>query len=196
MIKFKEMYNGLVAFNENWHCGLDDQEVELALHCEILNMDEMTGEAEFKEYPFVVSVAIVAANPHESFNELGENDKPSQMSLIEDCMSYMGGVPIDHKLLSTDKINKNITGELKAQDACFKTHTADYGTLAAQESPGSSITYPQFRTEEAAQKWVKELVKLYGDVLMTLVGFTLDQPINMIGDTGWSIVENQVKGRK
>lgn len=197
MIKFKEQYNSVVAFNKNWVCGLSDQDnVELALHCEIVDMDGATGEPEYKEYPYVVSVSIVAAYPHHSFNELMGEDKPDQLSLIEDCMSYMGGVPVDHKLLDMDKDNKDITGNLKAKEACLVTKACDYGTVAAQNGKGTEITYPQFKTEEAAQKWIKELVKLYGDCLMSFVGFTLDQPINMIGDTGWGVIENQVSGRK
>jgi hypothetical protein len=196
MIKFKKGYNSVIAFNKEWMCELDDKEVELALHCEISDMFEATGEKEFKEYPYLVSVSIIAANPHESFNELDEKYKPDKFSLIEDCVSYMGGVPVDHKLIETDKLNHDITSKLIAKDAMLVKTTHDFGTVAAQKGRGTVTVYPQFSTEEAAKEWTKELIRLYGNTLMGLVGFVLDAPINMVGDTGWRVVEKQVKGCK
>jgi len=195
MINFKDSYNGLVAFNPNWVCELDEKEVELALHIEIIDMKEATGEKEYEQYPFLVSISVIAANPHESFNE-DEANKATQMSLIEDCMSYMGGVPIDHKFIETDRLNQDITGNLKAKEAMLITIASNFGTYAAQNGKGSKLTYPQFKTKSAAEIWAKQLVKLYSGSLMTLIGFTLDMPINMMGDIGWGVIEKQSNGLK
>lgn len=193
-LTFKDTYNGFVAFNPNWICGLEDNDdVELALYCEITDMYEATGEKEFEQYPIVASIQIVVADPHKSFDE-SDNKDANRLSLISDMVSYMGGVPVDHDYISTDKSNKDITSHLKIKDACLVTHTHDFGTLAAQRGKGTSFSYPQFKTEDAAKAWVQELIKLYGDTLMMMVGFTLDRPINMIGDTGWKTIEQQVKG--
>lgn len=192
--KFTEIYEGhIIAEKKVWTCEVEDKEVPLAIYIEILDMKEATGEPEFKQYPFVVSFGIMAAKPHKSFYE-GEG-KVERLSLLSDCHSYMGSVPIDHLLLETDKLNKNITLELKAKDAQLTTHKAEFGTLAAQQGKGAEITYPQFKTYEAAEKWAKTMVEKYADVHMMCVGFVLDRPINMMGEPGWNTITKQVEGK-
>jgi len=198
-IKFEDSYNGFVAFNKAWQCGLsDDIDTELAFHVEIMDIVDATGEGN-EDYPFVVSIGIVAANPHESFNE-NEHESGhcdiNQLGLIQDCVNYMGSVPVDHKFLGTDSLNRKITDNLKIGDATLVTSKHDFGTVAAQNGKGSKLTYPQFKTEDTARAWAKEMIKLYADTLMSLSGFILDAPINMIGDTGWSVIEKQVNGGK
>jgi len=192
--EFSEIFEGhLVAENKNWQCEMD-KPIKLAYYIEILNMDDATGEEQYKDYPYIVSIGICAAKPHKSFDETDNDHKPSKLDLIYYCNSYMGNVPVDHKFIDTDAINKNITSELKACDAYMHTYKADCGTVAAQKDQGAKITYPQFKEYDCAEKWAKALVNEYGDMLMSLIGFTLDQPINMAGDTGWNTIEQQVKG--
>lgn len=193
---YKDEFEGLhVVDDKSWYCEIDDgKEVPLSLLIEVTDMYGATGEPEFKDYPFVFSVGIIASKPHKSFYE-GEG-KPTRQGLLYDCNGYMGTIPVDHKLLRTDELNKKLMGELKAKVAKIVTHTHDYGTLAAQEGKGSSISYPQFKTAKDAYEFAKALVDAYGHSIMRLVGFTLDQPINMIGDTGWSQIETMVKGVK
>lgn len=193
-IKYTEIVEGqYVAESKHWSCEIDER-IPLAYHIEVLNMDDATGEPEYKQYPFVVSISIIAAKPSKKFYE--GDGKADRYSTIYDCVSYMGGVPVDHKFLDTDKLNKNITEELKAKQAKLVTYKANFGTLAAQRGAGAEITYPQFKDHDVALAWAKELVSSYGDMLMTLVGFTLDQPINMAGDNGWSTIEHQVTGER
>ena len=192
-VKFTEVYEGLIfAENKSWNCSLNDKDIPLAYYIEIINMDDVTGEPEYKQYPYLVSISIVTSKPHKSFYE--GDGKANKYSLMQDMVNYMGGVPIDHDLLSTDKLNKNITDELKAKDAKIVTHKQFYGTLAAQRGPSAEITYPQFKNYENAGAWAKELIKLYGGMHMLLCGFLLDRPINLMGETGWSVIERQVGG--
>jgi hypothetical protein len=190
-IKFEEIYEGhLIASNPTWKCGLeDDMDTELSLYVEIIDMAEATGEAEFENAPFIVSVEIVAANPHRDFYE-GDGE-PSRMGLLSDTKSYVGGVPIDHRLIETDRINLNLTNKLRAKDAVIVRERRD-----SQNGRGAELVYPRFTSAEAAEKWVKKLIQSYGNVLMTMVGFTLDQPINLMGEDGWSIIRKHVSGPK
>ena len=195
--KFAEYTEGhIVATSKHWSCtmGDDDKRVPLAIYIEILNMDDATGEKQFKHYPYVVSFSIVSGKPHKSYNE-ADTSKPDVLSLIYDAHSYMGGVPIDHTLLNTDKLNEDLTSDLKAKEAKLVTEAQNFGTLAAQQGKGAEITYPQFKTYDAAEKWAKEMVLRYGDPTMTLCGFILDRPINMIGDSGWSVIESMTFGK-
>lgn len=195
MIKFAgDKSEGItIAENKAWHCELNEKSVPLCLVIEVIDMYEATGEKEFEQYPYLVSIGIMANKPHKSFYE-GEG-RPNKLDLIYDCNGYMGSIPVDRKFIQTDALNHNITGKLNIKDACLVTVKCDFGTIAAQEGKGSSFIYPQFKTDEAACKYAQELVKLYGNTLMTLVGFTLDQPINLAGDSGWSQIETMVNGK-
>lgn len=197
-IKFTGLYSedaeGLhIAENKSWHCEINDKKIPLCLIMEVLDMDGATGEPEFKQYPFIVSIGIIAAKPHKSFYE--GKGKPNKLGLISDCNGYMGSIPVDHKLLRTDALNKNLMGDLKAKSAKIVTHKQNFGTLAAQEGKGSEISYPQFKTAEDAYNFGRALIENYGNTLMTLVGFTLDQPINMMGEDGWKEIKTMVEGK-
>ena len=193
----RDLNEGFVVFDNDggWRCGLgDEDDVELALHVEITNMMDATGEPEFTEYPYLVSIGIITAVPHESFYEgTGDVDR---LDLISDMVGYMGSIPIDHQLIATDALNHNITESLPCKDAKLVSRVHDYGTVAAQQGRGTRIICPQFKTEQAARNYALQLIELYGDTVMTLVGFTLDRPINMIGETGWSQIEKMHNGVK
>lgn len=185
-----------IAEQKGWQCTLgdDDKSVPLCYIMEVIDMHGATGEAEFKKYPYLVSIGMMAVKPHKSFYE-GEG-KADRLSTIYDCNSYMGSVPVDHKLIQTDSLNKKIMSKLKSGDACLVTQKPQFGTFAAQNGKGAEFQYPQFKTAEAAYEFGKQLIENYGNVTMTLCGFLLDQPINMMGETGWKTIETQVNGRK
>jgi hypothetical protein len=180
--------------SKRWSCTISGKTVPLVLLMEVLNMEEITGEEEFQDYPYLVSVSLMVARPHKSFYD-GEG-KPSKSELLYYCHQYMGGVPFDHELIRIDSLNNNIMGELKAKQAKIKTTKHDYGTIAAQEGKGSSFSYPMFKDSESAYEFGKQLIEAYGDTLLGLVGFILDKPINLVGETGWGVLKKQLKGVK
>jgi hypothetical protein len=47
---------------------------------------------------------------------------------------------------------------------------------------------------EDALKFNEKLIGAYGNTIMTLVGFYLDQPINLMGETGWKQTETLAVG--
>jgi hypothetical protein len=186
----------------------DDESRKFGVMIEIMDMDNATGEPEFEEYPFIVSAEIMITNPHKSFSELDAGHKPNQTSLLYDCKSYMGGVPIDHWLthavsssseaklgIENDDNFTTLAKEFNASEAKVVTSHPKFGTYAAQNGEGSELKYLQFRTIEAAQKYVDYLVKNRMPILGSMIGFILDRPINMIGDSGWDTIETQIKGR-
>ncbi len=191
------MENLIIADNKDWICQLEDSEkdVPLSLLIDITDMQEVTGEEGFEDYPFVMSLSIIAANPNKSLYE-GEG-KADRLGTIYDCNSYYGGVPVDHKFLNIDSTNKNLMLDLKAKQAKLVTINPKFGTYAAQNGQGSSFTYPQFKTHDDALAFAKSLIDSYGNIVMgMLIGFTLDAPINMIGDTGWKTIQNHVNGKE
>jgi hypothetical protein len=196
--------NLLYVTDKHWQFGMgeNDEMHQFGIIFETIDMLEATGEKEFKQYPFLVSAEIMADNPHVSFDETGGN--PDKTSLLYDCKSYMGGIPIDHELVNAVRNSKEKSGEafnlvadqLSANEACVIITSPKFGTIAAQKGPGSEHKYLQFKTEEACQKFIAYILKHRISAMRMMIGFTLDKPINMIGDSGWSVMENQVNGCK
>jgi len=195
--------NYIYVTNKSWQFGLDDEvHRQFGILFEILDMDEATGEKEYEQYPFIVSASIIADKCHESFNESG-HDKPTKFDLIYDCNSYMGGIPIDHVLTNQVKSSdesKDSFGSVcdifKLDEACICSIKNDFGTIAAQQGKGTEHKYLQFKTDDAARKYIDFIIQNRVSCLGIMIGFILDRPINMIGDSGWSVIEKQVKGYK
>lgn len=170
-------------------------DIPVSIHIEILNMDDATGEPEYKDYPFLVSFEIVAANPHESYDETDSDFKPDRISLLYDAISYMGGVPIDHDFYSLDAENKDLMGNLKAKEALLRTHGAKFGTVAAQRGEHYKFTYPQFKDYEAAEKFAKAMIKNYAEELLSDAEELIERPINMMGECGSRIIVSMAEGK-
>ncbi len=196
--------NYIYATAKSWVFGLDDEKQrQFGILFEIINMDEATGEKEFKDYPFLVSASIVADKCHRSFNEMDESCKPTKASLLYDAVSYMGGVPVDHILVDAVKSGSepkdlsafdSIANQFTSRQAIVKGQTADFGTVAAQRGRGVKHQYLQFKTESDAERFVDILLGRAGAIGM-MIGFILDRPINMIGETGWSVIRKHVYGK-
>lgn len=193
MIKINEITENnyfIESAEGHWTCGLDDKDVKLGLYLEAINMYEATGEKQYKSYPWLFSFSILPSNPHKRFNTEGHT---SRLSRIFECNSYQGGVPVDHKLLDLDNSNKHLMDNLSAKNAMIHETKPEFGTIAAQKGKGTSFEYPSFKTEDAAYEFAVDLATHYADLLMgIMIGFTLDGPINMAGETGWDTIKNAV----
>ena len=181
----------LYVTSKSFHFELDDEKPrQFGIVFETLDMYEATGEEEFKDYPYVVSIGIVADKPHKSFDESGGN--PCQVSLLGDCLGYMGSISVDHVLVNGTKSNAE-----KGENG-FEAMASNFTVLEATVKTYKSIferdeKYLSFKTEEAAQKFI-DLVILHRLSVLMLVGFILDQPVNRIGETGWGQITTMVKG--
>jgi len=194
--KFHEIIQGYYyATQENWVAGLDDDEtIQLAVIAEVMDMYEATGDAEFEQYPFNLEVSIVVAYPGPAWlakaEESGEGSGDPAGALF-DSYHYGGGVPIIHDLLSIEGGGADLD-RWSARKMMWVRKKADYGTVAAQQGPGTIFEYPQFRDEKTALEFVNELLKRVPAVMM-MIGFFLDRPINMKGDLGWSVIQGQAR---
>lgn len=197
-LKKIELYEGHSFFSSpSWICGLEDnEELPLGFYLEVTDMYEATGEEEFKQYPFLFSISILPVNCDIEYSkDAGLSDEELEgvdHAYLSDVYSYMGGVPVDHKFLSTDRLNKDLMNQLKIGQAMLVTSNPEYGTVAAQEGPGAELIYPRFKDEDDCQNFAESLIEAYGDALMMMIGFTLDAPINMAGHDGWSVIKSAV----
>jgi len=172
---------------------------------ETTNMMEATGEPQYENYPFVVSAVIVLDKPSKKFaKEAGLGNSVSKLGAIAQCVSYMGGVPVDHILQDEMKssnesgIGSNfdlIANQFNATEATVNVQTSQFGTVAAQRGKLSQFKSLHFATEKAAQKYIDYLILNRLFALSMLVGFILDRPINMVGHNGWSQIETMATGK-
>lgn len=183
----------LYVTSKSFQFELDDEKQrQFGVVFETTNMYEATGDKEFKDYSFLVQIGIIADKPHKSFDESGGN--PCQISLLGDCLGYMGSISVDHVLVNGTKSNAEkgengfeaMASNFSVNEATVKT----YKNMNEQDKP-----YLSFKTEEAAQKFI-DLVILHRLSVLGLIGFILDQPVNRAGETGWKQIETMVRGCK
>lgn len=192
----KRITDSLFYFTkENFNFGLEDEkERQFGIMFEISDVRDYGDEDEDESYPFAVSAAIVANEPHKSFYE-GEGE-PTKESLLWDTYSYMGGVPVDHIL--TDAVGagfKELAEKFKITEARIQKRKHTHGTVAAQRGAGVEHSHLMFADEDQAIRFIEILEKERVGVLGIMIGFILDAPINMAGQSGWTMIETMVKGR-
>jgi hypothetical protein len=179
----------------------DDKQRQFGVLYEILDMREYDGEAD-ADYPYLVSAGLIVHKPHASFYEGQSEFKPTLRDLRSDCNSYMGTVLIDHVLANATKNGSEGDGEafellarqFAINEAHIKTIKNTFGTVATQSKPGTEHKYLKFKTVEAAVKYIQLLAQRAP--ILSLIGFFLDRPINMVGETGWDQFKTMVYGPK
>ena len=177
-------FEQLVQFyKDGWKCEIDDAEVALSIVAMATDMMEATGEDEFKDYPIVPEVGILNKDCHPSISvDMAGDAWEGEKSDLYDVNGYCGmACYILESLLSTDKLNQNIQEKLTIEDACLKSYECRFTK--------ETKYYPAFKTQEKCIDFLTDLIKLYGDSVMGLVGFHLDKPVNLIGETAWKTIE-------
>jgi hypothetical protein len=173
--QFKQYYK------TGWQCGVGDDDVPMTIVVEVINMLDAAGEKEYENYNYVFSIGLLNKNIHKTVLD-GVADGDDFVPGVYDIAGHYGlNCYVDQQLLDMDMINKNLMGELKITDAC----TADYKCRFT----GKTKQTLHFKTDDAAFSFAEKLINNYGDVIMTLIGFTLDRPINLAGNTGWEQTE-------
>lgn len=170
----------------------DDKSRQFGVLFEVTDMLEATGDPEYSQYPFLVSASIVSDKVHKSLSEI---EKPNKFSLIYDAYNYMGGVPIDHVLLEEFGDFEEIANRFKVTQAMMVEVEHKFGTYAAQHGEGATSRYLQFKTQKDAELFIDILIKERVKSLSSMIGFILDRPINMAGNTGWDTVIKMVEGK-
>jgi hypothetical protein len=183
------------ATQEHWVVGFGEEEqpmTQLALVFEVLDMLEATGEEEFEKFPLNVEASLMIACPgygacKEAHSEYTPDTNPE--GALFDVYQYFGGVPVTHHLLGIRAAGTGLK-RLPASEVIWKEAKAEYGTVAAQRGPGAVFRYPMFATEDAALQYIDLLAKR-APGLMATSGFILDMPVNLMGETGWNVLEKQ-----
>jgi len=101
-------------------------------------------------------------------------------------MDHMGGVPITPYMQSLHEINPDKSEEiLEGIDTKFWV----------SKFFDKDQKYYRFSDWEQAQKFGRHTIAEFGDCVMSVIAFRLDDPVNKIGADGWSIIEAWHEGR-
>lgn len=180
--QFKQYYK------QGWQCGLGDDDVPMTMVVEVIDMHGATGEDEYKDYNYVFSIGLLNLNMHQSILDKVSDGDDCQPSMADVASYYGMNCYVDQQLIDMDQINSKLIDELKITDACLSTYRCRF--------TGKDKVTIRFKTDTAAFSFAEKLIHTYGDVIMTLIGFTLDQPINLAGQSGWEQTEKFHSGEK
>lgn len=189
MTEIKKIYDNDYSirqyYKDGWKCEIDS-EIPMTMVVEVINMLDATGEDEYKDYPVVFSVGMLNKNIHKSIQE-SIDCYPDDTPNTDDILSYYGmNCYLDEVMYEMDSSNKNLKKDLSIDTACISNYECRFTKKQKQ--------YLKFKTEEAAFNFAEKLVLEYGNTIMTLVGFYLDRPVNLVGQTGWDQTEKLEKG--
>jgi len=191
--KFHQIMEGhYYATRKDWIAGVgpDDREVQLALYLEITDMYEATGEKEFEQWPYLFEASVVVAHPGPKWLKDANSELEGEEGRLFDSYSYGGGVPVTHILLQEISGGGSNISQFGPRSAKWVVKRASHGTVAAQYGKDTEFKYPQFKSDDVALRFAKELLKR-ATALFGMIGFYMDRPINLAGETGWDRLQKQ-----
>ena len=168
--------------NKEWNCETDKR-IKLGLMVEAIDQREISEEFDKDAYPVVNETQIVVDNASlsedylksamEDYKEFKNNGCVKQL----EAYMYSGGVPVNME---------GISGAVKCD--------VDNETRTFKNAYGERKTRV-FRTIEDALEYAKTVYAHNAIALFGLVGFWLDKRVNLIGTTGWDIIELQASNK-
>jgi hypothetical protein len=164
--------------NEDWNCETDKR-IKLGLIAEAIDQTEISEDFDKDAYSVINEVQIVVDNASlsedylkQAMNEYKQFKNNGSVRQLESYV-YSGGVPVNME---------GISGAVKCDvDNETRTYKNAYGERKTRV----------FRTIEDAIEYAKTVYAHNAIALFGLVGFWLDKTVNLVGTTGWDIVELQ-----
>jgi len=173
--------NVIYIDDESFKCQLDDdKDIYLGLICEAIDMRELDEKYDNDPYPVVMETEIVVSPRSLNSDYLRSANEYENMSLDSDEMKiyvsyrYCGGVPVNME---------SIKGSMTC-DVDSEVRTRNHGLYG-------EIKIRYFRSVADALRYAKTVYKHNAQALFGLVGFYLDRAVNLLGVTGWDIINLQ-----
>ena len=166
---------GVWMTDPSWTCILEENDIHLGLYVEIIDLRGYDSSEDEKEYPFLANASVMVI-PEEASPEFlddvrsGDDFEPD----ANDILHYGGGVPASNFL-----------------EGIHGGPDSDVPSILKKDRFGRKNRY--FKTYEDAEQYTKEVYASNAHAMFGLIGFLLDQPINLMGNDGWSIIRLQKK---
>jgi len=173
--------NTIYIDDESFKCQIEeDKDIYLGLICEAIDLRELDSRFDDDPYPVVVETQIVVAPRSLDSNYLERANEGENLELNNDGIKvyvsyrYSGGVPVN-----MESIKGSVTCDVDSEVRTQKHRL--YGEIKVRH----------FRTVADALKYAKTVYKHNAQAVFGLVGFYLDRTLNLIGTTGWDIINLQ-----
>lgn len=178
------------SIDDSFKCEIDDKEVQLQFYAEIMDTRDFDESAD-DSYPFGVSIGIIPKiselspltlqNIKESCGDDSEDFTPCE----SDFIGYFGcSVYLDDSFFSLDMSNSKFIERFTINQAKLSSYTCRFSN--------KNKKYPLFADEEQALNYINLMITHYGKTIASLIGFYLDKPVNLIGETGWSQIKKVI----
>lgn len=173
----------LIEVNPPIECFIDNSEgkeirVILGLLAEIVDLRDLDDKWDDEEYPIIILTSLIPLEPinpevlKKALECCGLEDCELNRELVAYALNtYVGGVPVNMEIIKSSMKEKK-EGEIE--------------TVVEADCQGR--VHRRFKTREDAERWIREVIAPHAEALR-FVGFFLDEPINLLGNTGWDIVE-------
>lgn len=194
----KEDLENIIELDENTHllkglspgrsyCTIthNDKEIEvpLGIIAEIMDMRDIDEKYDDEPYPFIIEFSITSLKFHKGHLKKAMEDydnldsiKDNENLQIMESYRYGGGVPFNiESVTSGGESLKSIDSEIRT----IKHHL------------GSEIKVRYFREHKDCIMFIENVASKRIMGVLGLVGFYLDQQINLAGHIGWSVIESQ-----
>jgi len=159
-------------------------EVPLGVIAEIMDMRDIDSKYDDDVYPFIIEFSITSLKFHVDYikDAIGDDDiyeeiKDKKDALVMDAYRYGGGVPFNIEHIKGVKEDfKDIHSEVRK----IKNHL--------YKEP---VEARYFKDYDSCIKFIKVIAHQRIIPVLRMCGFWLDRPINLVGHTGWSVIESQ-----
>lgn len=160
-----------------WVCALEEDDIHLGLYIEMIDASEHGFDPEDydEEYPVLLNsmIMVVPEESHPDFMDdvqrsIGDDIEPTAF----DVAQYMGGVQAAHAIEGVSSAAKS-----------------DVPSRIITERDGRESRW--FRNAEEAEEYVKDVYIYNAHVVFMMIGFLLDQSIDMVGNDGWDMIRQQ-----
>ena len=171
----KELHEeALWITDPQWTCVLEEDDIHLGLYVEMIDMREYDPDYDEDEYPVMINISIMVIPEEASpeFMDAVRSGGSGEIELdVDDMYSYAGGVP-------ATTFMEGISGVESAVPSIIK-----------EDRRGLKNRF--FRSHEDAEQYAKEVYAHNAWAMFTLVGFLLDQRVNLMGNDGCDIIRFQ-----
>ena len=172
-MKTLELTESIIWFEDpGWYCMYNDKKIKLGLICEAIDMRTVDSKYDNKKYHVTIycSIMVQPKSLHKRYKKEVTDSSDGYCTPL-DAYLYDGGIPV------------NIEGiESKAKTSV--------------KSKLDKVKRKWFKNIGDAVQYVEDIYGNNASALFMMVGFYLDQNVNLIGWTGWDIIEHQVLGHE
>jgi len=180
-MRILELDDNIIYIDDSsFTCELEDgRKVYLGLVCEAIDLQELSDEYDDDPYPVMLITQVIVA-PDSLDEEFLKRANDEGLEFNNDGIkvyltyAYSGGVPVNLEGIK-GSVTSNVDSEVRTS-----SHPI-YGEIKTR----------YFRSVKDALQYAKDVYTHNCRALFGLIGLYLDRRLNLMGTTGWDIIQLQ-----